>query len=120
MRLRRIRRAACTLLVLAATAVGVQTAYGWTGTLYFNSTAGPGDPQYTPGWAYRQGNRMDTGTGFVPVEVWSLTTGYVVTNDVSGGGYVEVSYPSIYRMQGCWNPGIAPFTYPYSFSCAWG
>ncbi len=53
MRLQRIRRAACALLVLAATATGVQAAYGWTGTLYFNSTASPGNPEYTPGWAYR-------------------------------------------------------------------
>jgi hypothetical protein len=119
MRLIRIRRAACALLVLAATAIGVQTAYGWTGTLYFNSTAAPGNPQYTPGWAYRQGNRMDTGTGFVPVEIWSLTSSYIVTDDHIGAGYAEITYTNLYRRQGCWNPGIYPFNYPYSFSCAW-
>jgi hypothetical protein len=119
MRLPRIRRALCALVVLAATAVGVQAAYGWTGTSYFSGTAGPGNPQYTAGWAYRNGNRMDTGTGFLPVEVWSLTTGYVVTNDVVGAGWIEYSYPAIYRRQGCWNPGIAPYTYPYYFACAW-
>jgi hypothetical protein len=119
MRLLRIRRTACALLVLAATAIGVQAAYGWTGTLYFNSTASPGNPEYTSGWAYRVGNRMDTGTGYVPVEVWSLTSSYVVTNDIIGGGYIDSTYSSIYRRQGCWNPGIAPFNYPYSFSCAW-
>ncbi len=119
MRLQRIRRAACALLVLAATATGVQAAYGWTGTLYFNSTASPGNPEYTPGWAYRVGNRMDTGTGFVPVEVWSLTSSYIVTNDLIGAGYMDSTSGSIYRRQGCWNPGIAPFNYPYSFSCAW-
>ena len=72
-----------------------------------------------PGWAYRVGNRMDTGTGFVPVEVWSLTSSYIVTNDLIGAGYMDSTYGSIYRRQGCWNPGIAPFNYPYSFSCAW-
>jgi hypothetical protein len=119
MRLPRIRRAACALLVLAVTAIGVQAAYGWSGTTYFNATASPQVPEYTSGWAYRIANKMDTGTGFVPVEVWSLTSSYVVTNDYSGGGMIESSYPSIYRKQGCWNPGIPPFNYPYSFYCQW-
>ena len=119
MRLLRIRRAVCVLLVLVAAATGVQVAYGWTGTLYFSATASPGVPEYTAGWAYRQGNRQDTGTGFVPVEVWSLTSGYIVTNDQVAAGYIQQSYPSIYRRQGCWNPGISPFNYPYSFSCYW-
>jgi hypothetical protein len=119
MRLQRIRRTACVLLMLAATAIGVQAAYGWTGTLYFNGTAAPGNPQYTAGWAYRLGNRMDTGTGFVPVEIRSLTSSYIVTDDHIGAGFTAVTYRSIYRRQGCWNPGIAPYTYPYSFSCAW-
>jgi hypothetical protein len=119
MRLQRIRRTACVLLMLAATAIGVQAAYAWTGTLYFNSTAAPGIPEYTAGWAYRLGNRMDTGTGFVPVEIWLLTSSYIVTDDHIGAGFAAVTYQSIYRRQGCWNPGIAPYTYPYSFSCAW-
>ena len=119
MRSQRLRRALCALVLLAASVIGVQAASAWTGTQYFSGTAAPGNPQYTPGWAYRQGNRMDTGTGYIPAEVWSLTSSYVVTNDVTGGGFVEVSYPSIYRRQGCWNPGIAPYTYPYYFACAW-
>jgi hypothetical protein len=119
MRLPRIRRTVCALFVLVVTATGVQVAYGWTGTVYFSSTASPQVPEYTSGWAYRTGNRMDTGTGFVPVEVWSVTSGFLVTNDESGAGFIQLGYPSIYRKQGCWNPGIPPFNYPYSFSCYW-
>jgi hypothetical protein len=119
MRLIRTRIAARTALVLAVAAVAAQSAYGWSGTQYFNGSAAPGNPQYTAGWAYRTGNRMDTGTGYIPVEVWSLTTGFAVTNDVVAAGVIESSYSSIYRKQGCWNPGIAPYTYSYSFTCAW-
>jgi hypothetical protein len=119
MRSLRTRRAACSVLVLAVAAVAAQSAFGWSGTLYFNDTAAPGTPQYTAGWAYRTGNRMDTGTGYLPVEVWSLTTGFVVTNDQQGAGLIESTYASIYRRQGCWNPGTVPFNYSYSFTCAW-
>lgn len=119
MRLPHLRRAICTLVLLGATAIGVQAAYGWTGNPYFSGTVGPGSPQYTPGWAYRNGNRMDTGTGFIPAEAWSLTSSYIVTNDFTGNGFVELGYPSIYRRQGCWNPGIGGYTYPYYFACAW-
>jgi len=106
-------------VLLAATAVGVQSAYGWAGTPYFSGTVGPGNPQYTAGWAYRIGNRMDTGTGYIPVEIWSLTSSYIVTNDYIAAGFAEAGYGSIYRRQGCWNPGIPPYTYPYYFACAW-
>jgi hypothetical protein len=114
-----VRRALCALLVLGAMATSAQVAYGWTGTNYFSATGGQRVPEYTAGWAYRTGNRQDTGTGFIPVEVWSLTSSYVVTDDWAGAGQVGVSYGSIYRRQGCWDPGIAPFQYAYSFSCYW-
>jgi hypothetical protein len=115
----RIRRALCALLVLGAMGTSAQIAYGWSGTNYFSATASPNVPEYTSGWAYRIGNRQDTGTGFVPVEIWSLTSSYIVTDDWISGGSISVSYPTIYRRQGCWNPGISPFQYPYSFSCYW-
>ena len=47
------------------------------------------------------------------------TTVFVYDGAPGGAGFAAVTYQSIYRRQGCWNPGIAPYTYPYSFSCAW-
>ena len=119
MRRLRTRRAMCSVLAIAVVAIGVPSAYGWAGTQYFNGTGAPGNPKYTAGWDYRTGNRIDSGTGYLPVEIWSLTTGFVVANDQLAAGVLEINYASIYRRQGCWDPGIAPFNYSYSIACAW-